>query len=900
MSETEGERWARVESLFVRALELRAVERAAFVAAGSAGDARLQRDVLDLLAGHDSAGGDAHPDQLLTPASRHGSAGHITGARIGPWAIMELIGRGGMGDVYRASRADSQYEQQVAVKVMRPGRDPEAMLQRFRTERQILARLQHPNIATLLDGGLTDDGTPWLAMQFVDGIPITQWARERTLGLRERLALFRTVCEAVHAAHGHLVIHRDLKPSNILVTADGTVRLLDFGIAKVLDASAASPETGDLLLLTPEHAAPEQFRGEPVTTATDVYALGVLLYQLLAGSRPFQLTPSPALARAVCEVDPPHASLAAADAARLRAAGLNTSPVPAAAITGDLDAIIGKALRKEPERRYSSAAALAGDVRRFLDGFPVEARPETFGYVARRFVRRHRMAVVAAAALVVALTSLAVVSVRAARASRAQAAAIAVERDVALQVSGFLETLFRSPSPFAAGPERRDTLRARDLLAESATKVRRDLTAQPLIQARLLQVLGQSWADLGDYRAAEQLYTEALEIRRRELAPGALAIATTELSLATVAWQAGRAAAAESTLRRVLPALARDSATRADRVRALTTLANSVRTQGRLAEAEPIYREALTLARALYPARGAEVGDRLSDLGSLLGNLAKFAEGESLLVAAIEMMREELGVRHPRVAGPMNNLATQLMVQRKFAPAETLLREITTVMEAALPDPHPLLAMALSNLGANLYEQQRPAEAEPIQQRSLAMRRATLDPSHPSIGVSQLNIASTVEALGRPEEALRMKRAAAAFFRAGVGANHPLVGDALNATGATLTNMKRCREALSEFAAAVQVRTTALGPNHPSTAASYGGMGRCYADLGNLPQAAAHYEKLLAALGSDPTRAPVMWNGTIDRLAVVYRSLGKAEMATTWESKRLPAPQRAPVSGARP
>ncbi|MBK8247171.1 MAG: serine/threonine protein kinase [Gemmatimonadetes bacterium] len=552
MSATKVERWAQVESIFVRAVELRAEERGAFVAASCGGDATLQREVQDLLAGHDSAGGDAYPDRLLTPSGHLPSDGRITGSRLGPWAIDELIGRGGMGDVYRAHRADAQYEQQAAVKVMRAGRDPDAMLQRFRSERQILARVQHPNIATLLDGGLTDDGTPWLAMQFVDGITITEWAREHALGLRERLALFRTVCEAVHAAHGHLVIHRDLKPSNILVTADGKVRLLDFGIAKVLDASATSPETGDLLLLTPEHAAPEQFRGEAVTTATDVYALGVLLYQLLAGSRPYQLTPTTALAHAVCEDDPPPASIAAADASRLQAVGLATSQVPPAAIAGDLDAIVGKALRKEPGRRYGSASELAADVRRYLDGFPVEARPETLAYVARRFVRRHRAAVAAAAGLFIALASLVVVSVRAARVSRAQAAAIALERDVALQVSGFMETLFRSPSPFAAGVERRDTLRARDLMVESATKVRRDLAAQPLLQARLLHLLGRSWADLGDYPAAEQLYNEALAIRRRVLAPGATDIAATELSLGTVAWQAGRAATAESTLRRVL------------------------------------------------------------------------------------------------------------------------------------------------------------------------------------------------------------------------------------------------------------------------------------------------------------------------------------------------------------
>ncbi|MBL8981793.1 MAG: serine/threonine protein kinase, partial [Gemmatimonadetes bacterium] len=745
---------------------------------------------------------------------------------MGPWAIGELIGRGGMGDVYRAQRADAQYEQQVAIKVMRPGRDPQALLQRFRAERQILARLQHPNIATLLDGGVTDEGTPWLAMQFVDGVPITQWAQERSLPLEGRLALFLTVCDAVHSAHGHLVVHRDLKPSNILVTTDGTVRLLDFGIAKVLDASTDAPETGDLLLLTPEHAAPEQFRGEPVTTATDVYALGVLLYQLLAGSRPFQLVPTPALARAVCEQDPVAPSAAAADAERLRAAGIAASPVAAGAIAGDLDAIVMKALRKEPGRRYTSVAELAADLRRHTAGFPVDARPETLGYVTRRFVGRHRLAVAAAAGLCLSLASLAIVSFRAARTSREQSAAIARERDVAVEVSSFLETLFRSPSPFAAGRERRDTLRVRDVLDESAAKVRRELQGQPQLQARLLHVLGRAQADLGNYPAAKPLFEEALAIRTREHGATSVDAATTALSLGTLSWQMGRAPAAESTLRQVIPIFAADTSHREDRIRALSSLASSIRLQGRLAEAEPVYREALTLAQSHYPAGDPEVAGRMADLGSVLGALAKFDEGESLLVAAIAMERAANGPRHPRVAGPMNNLATQLMVQRKFAPAETLLREISTIMEASVPDPHPLRAMALSNLGANLYEQKRAAEAEPIQQRALAMRRKVLDAKHPDIGVSQLNLASTVEALGRPAEALRMKQDAVQFFRAALGPRHPLVGDALNATGATLQNLKRYREALAEFAAAAQVRTETLGPNHPSTAASYGGMAR--------------------------------------------------------------------------
>jgi serine/threonine-protein kinase len=709
---TESESWRRLETVFLRAIELPTEERAAFLDEACGDDAAFRREVEAVLAGHVAAGGLERPDGLLTIESRPANEQFVAGTRVGPWQLDALVGRGGMGEVYRAHRADAQYEQEVAIKVLRAGRDTNELMRRFRSERQILARLQHPNIATLLDGGVTEAGQPWLAMQFVNGRPITDWADARSLGVRERLALFTTVCEAVRVAHANLVVHRDLKPSNILVTDDGTLRLLDFGIAKVLDAGADDPRTGDLLLLTPEHAAPEQFRGEPVTTATDVYALGVLLYQLLAGSRPFHLTPPAELMRAVCEQPPVAPSAAARDRRRLEKVNRTRPPVDATTIEGDLDAIVLKALRTDPARRYASVAELAADVGRYLDGYPVEARPERWSYAASRFVRRNQVPVAAAAAAVLALVALAVVSVRAASNSRQQAESIARERDVAVQVSGFLETLFRSPSPFAVGSERRDTMRLRDFLAEGTAKVRRDLADQPLVQARLLTVLGRAHGDLGLYQEARPLFEEAIRIRRDSLGPDAFETAETERSYGGLLEHLGEYAAAESLMRRVQATFARDSiGRRDDRIRSLTVLANALHRLGRLDDAEPVYRQALALARDEYAPNSPELAGRLSDLGALLGNKAQYAEAESLLTRAIAIEREANGADSPRVATPTNNLATQFLRQRRSAEAEPMLREVLRIVTLALPEAHPLRASAMSNLAAALVQLPRPSRS---------------------------------------------------------------------------------------------------------------------------------------------------------------------------------------------
>jgi eukaryotic-like serine/threonine-protein kinase len=388
-----SERWQQVRSIFEGALALEEDERGSYLAKSCTADSELRREVESLLHHHQRAGSgfmETPAFDLTTgamPVSR-------TGRRIGVYQIVAEIGRGGMGEVYRASRADGLYEKQVALKLVRGGFDSDFVVARFRNERQILASLDHPNIARLLDGGTTEDGVPYLVMELVEGETIDAYCRKRLLSISQRLRLFCEVCSAVHYAHQRLVIHRDLKPSNILVTHDGMPKLLDFGIAKILDPLAGG-ETTLVRPMTPEYASPEQVQGEPITTASDVYSLGILLYQLLTQTSPYaDAARSPhELARAILEVNPTRPSSVVETDPEV-ADGGSLSRLRRR-LAGDLDTIVLKAIRKEPDRRYGSVQQLADDITRHLQQLPVAARPDSWAYRAGKFVRRHRLAVAA-------------------------------------------------------------------------------------------------------------------------------------------------------------------------------------------------------------------------------------------------------------------------------------------------------------------------------------------------------------------------------------------------------------------------------------------------------------------------------------------------------------------------
>ena len=425
------ERWQQIERLFAEAADCPLAERASLLDRLCAGDAELRREVESLLACDD-------PDRPLLDAAPESP--DMTGRRIGAYQLTGLIGQGGMGAVYRGVRVDDQYHKQVAIKLLKRGMDTDFMLSRFRQERQILANLEHPFIARLLDGGATEDGLPYFVMEYVDGVPITDYCEQKHLTIRERLRLFRLVCEAVQHAHQHLVIHRDLKPGNILTSKEGVPKLLDFGIAKVINPERPAGATltrGEFRMLTPDYASPEQVKALPISTASDVYSLGAVLYQLLAGQRPHRITTSsPAeLERIICEVEPEKPSIVAERLAQVPQAG----KVARRQIEGDLDNIVAMAMRKEPERRYASVAALSEDLLRHLDGLPIQAQSDRWGYRAGKFVRRNRLAVSAAVIVAVSLIGgIVATTIQAQRAERRFAIARQLAQSVMREVSGTL------------------------------------------------------------------------------------------------------------------------------------------------------------------------------------------------------------------------------------------------------------------------------------------------------------------------------------------------------------------------------------------------------------------------------------------------------------------------------
>jgi serine/threonine protein kinase len=414
----DAERWHRIEELFRTVVDRPADERESYLTRVCGGDEGLRREVLSLLAQ------DTAEDFLQAPIAgvarslTDESPDDLTGARIGPYRLTRMVGRGGMGAVYEAVRDDDQFQQQVAIKLIKGGMDTDFVRDRFLRERQILASLDHPHIARLFDGGATEDGRPYFVMEFVAGEPITEYCRRRNLPLNEKLKLFRDVCSAVQHAHQKLVVHRDLKPSNILVTADGAPKLLDFGIAKLLasdQGEAATRTETSVRLMTPDYASPEQVRGGAITTATDVYSLGVVLYELLTERRPHRFeTYSPLeIERAICDTEAPRPS----EAARQQ----TDAPAKLARqLEGDLDNIVLMAMRKEPARRYPSVEQFSDDLRRYLDGLPVQARADTFTYRAGKFVRRNRVAVMAAALVLLSLLGGILATARAARQARAE------------------------------------------------------------------------------------------------------------------------------------------------------------------------------------------------------------------------------------------------------------------------------------------------------------------------------------------------------------------------------------------------------------------------------------------------------------------------------------------------
>jgi eukaryotic-like serine/threonine-protein kinase len=707
----------------------------------------------------------AQPPEATAPQS------DLAGLRLGAWQLVRPLGRGGMAEVWEALRVEGDYEHRAAVKLLKRGMDSEEVVARFRRERQILARLEHPAIARILDGGQAPDGRPYLVLEKVDGEPVTAWCARTGADVPRRLGLLVEICEAVAAAHRQLVVHRDLKPSNILVGADGRVKLLDFGIAKLLDASEDETRS-EVRLLTPAYAAPEQILGEPISTSTDVYAIGVLAYELLTGRLPHRRSIARAaeLVAALTResvVRPSTAVLEAADGAATAAVSGDPHRL-ARRLRGDLDAIVLTALRRDPARRYASVEAFAEDLRRALDGRPVLARPDSLVYRASKFVGRHRVAVAAAVVAVAAvLGGLGAALWQADRAERAAAEATAKATE-AEAIAEFVTEVFTAADPEAGAAADRT---ARELVARGAEKISTDLADQPATRAAMLHVLGRVQYRLAMHDSARELLGEALDLRRKLVPPREADIATSAAMLGVVEHRLGDSAAGAALLEEAValhelalgshsPQVAND----------LNNLANTYRVLGRVEEARAAFERAVAILERDVGGR-ADLARALNNYGLFLDRNAEDEAARTVLERALALHEETSGPQSAVVVGTLGNLA---MLYQSLGDADRAVaaarRAFATSVTAYGPE-HFESGMAENTLGWVLLRSGRPGEARPILEQSVAHLEAKLGPSHSHLGYSYRNLGEALAASGEPAAAIAALRRAAELWETAWGAD---------------------------------------------------------------------------------------------------------------------------------
>ena len=792
-------RWRLIQDLFHAAADLPASEQHAFLESRTEGDPTLVAEVEALLVEDRTPG--SFLDRSLPEVANH-LLGPDSPGRVGPYRVLRLLGEGGMGVVYLVERED--VGGRAALKLLRDGWVSPSRRARFLTEQRTLAQLDHPAIAQLHDAGALPDGTPWFAMEYVEGVPLTEYCRARSCSLAERLRLFRAVCEAVQHAHRHAVIHRDLKPSIILVKPDGAVKLLDFGIAKHLDPTgpATDPTRTGLRLMTPAYAAPEQVEGGRLGVQTDVYALGVLLFELLAGRLPFELTglqPHEA-ARRVLEQEPPRPSQVAG------------RPVQASrGAWADLDVLCLTAMQRDPARRYPSVEALIRDLDHHLAGEPLDARPDSLAYRAGKLLRRNARSVLVASA--VGLAVLGVTAYAAVRLARARDA-VAAEAARTQRIQQFMLQLFEGGTG-EVGPS--SDVKVVDLV-DRGVREAQSLEAEPAVEAELLQTLGGIAQNLGRLDQAGALLARALELRRTAFGPDHPDVARSLVASAQLSSARGDYGEAEKQTReglailrrhlsrndpevaRAVSALGRilenagrypdairelEEAVRlqtgrpgleGDLSASLTELANCHFYVGQYAEADALNQKVLALDRRLYGPRHPHIADDLINLGAVQFEGGHYAEAERWNREALEIMTAWYGPDHPETASAQTILARSLLRLERRDEARVLLTSALATQERVYGPVHPRVASTLNELGIVARDQGRLADASANFQRMADIYDQVHHGKHYLIGVALSNLADVEQRRGNSAHAQELFRRVLTVYRDALPADHPLQG----------------------------------------------------------------------------------------------------------------------------
>jgi serine/threonine protein kinase len=747
MSAISAERWHRASPHLDRLLDLPPVDRDAYLVALGVENSQVAADVQALLAEHRLLTAEAF---LSSPAIIHRPAPGLAGVTMGAYTLISPIGHGGMGSVWLAERSDGRFEGHAAVKLLNAALVGRSAEHRFRREGTILARLTHPHIGRLIDAGVSPTGQPYLVLEYIDGRPIDRFCDERRLGLDDRIRLFLDVQSAVAHAHANLIVHRDLKPSNVLVTRSGNVKLLDFGIAKLLENDSLGPaltmltREGDVAL-TPKYAAPEQVIAGPITTATDVYALGVILFELLTGQHPTGIDArAPAeYVKAITDREPLRLSTAASagvddDDIRVRAAQRGTTPDRLRrALHGDLETILAKALKRDPTERYGSVAEFSDDLRRFLEHLPIAARADAFGYRAAKFARRHER-VLAASAVVVAFVGSLIIFYTARLSTERDRARLEAARSS--KVSELVISLLTSGDPYRT-PDPTDAS-ARDPLEAGALRIEREMAGEPELQARMLTMIGRTYERTGLHAKALALLERSLVLGRGAFPSGHATVAQSLNDLGVLHREQGDLAKAEPLLRESLDMRRRLLGPEDKEVAVtLVELGRVFNDQGRSAEAEPLIRESLAIRRKVFGEEHRETATSKSELGRLLMRRGDLAGAEPLLRENVATTVRMLGADHPNSAAAKSTFAQLLLAKGDLRGGESLLRESLEVNRRVFGEHGVEYAQALNNLGIAAEWQGRLAQAERLFEQSLEMARAKLGAAHPRVQTYFVNLA---------------------------------------------------------------------------------------------------------------------------------------------------------------
>ncbi|MEE4143454.1 MAG: serine/threonine-protein kinase [Halieaceae bacterium] len=813
------ERWQRIQQLFEESLARDPAERDAFLATACGDDAELLAELRSLLS-HDASDGPdldevvrGQADEMLADFSHQ-----RVGAAYGPWELVTHLADGGMGAVYLARRCDGAFEQQVAVKLLNPALVGAQGRQRLESERQILANLNHPNIAHLVDGGTGPDGVPFLVMDYVEGLPIDAYCNENSLDTRQRLALFIKVCAAVDYAHRNLVVHRDIKPSNILVDANREPQLLDFGISKLLDDTDPGLTQAEQRLFTPAHASPEQITGSTITTATDVYALGVLLYELLAGRLPYAADDKTAyssalIAQRILETEPlsPSAAVTRGSSERIEAGqrrGAQLSPERLKReLRGDLDNIVLMAMRKEPERRYGSARALMLDVERYLDDRPVLARPSSLGYRAAKLLKRRRGAVISAVMVSLLVLGLTVFAFRQIIAERDAAAAAKVRAENAV---AFLEDLLKGADRFASvGRE----VTVEDILEIGAQRIESELVEQPIEQARLMHTIAGTYVSLSSNEAALPLARRALALRQSALGP-----------------------------------------THVETLESMRTLGTVISNNGDPVAAREILEETMQLQRQHLGADSPELAATLQELGvvlRVLGNpgLSLEYQREAFDILSSLPPTHDQYRYQPYV---MNQIGNALDSMGDYEGAIAAFQRTLELLDVTGQQEDPVRGAALHNLGLALRASGRVAEALPYFQRALEHTRRTL-------GEQSIDFEAQASSLGRTHGQLGNFEEAQEYSELALRTAETLYGTGHQYYAYNLVNLARLRQlegkhadALVLLEQATGIYRATFGPYHRFLAAAEVGQAESMIEVGQVDDARALISAVLTRIQADP------------------------------------------------